>query len=155
MRPSCLPDAEAAGPRFAVHGVRPVTRTVPSGIRTRFAPPSNGAGATPRAPEVWSIGFLTGRAEGHIQEIADHEMLNVFLPTTPNPTSGFLLFVPRAGAKELTMTIEEGLKMVVSGGLVTPPERHTTEQPAPSAEVSLEPDRPRAKAEEKTLVSGG
>ncbi len=106
-------------------------------------------------PEVWSIGFLTGRAEGHIQEIADHEMLNVFLPTTPNPTSGFLLFVPRAGAKELTMTIEEGLKMVVSGGLVTPPERRTTEQPAPSAEVSLEPDRPRAKAEEKTLVSGG
>jgi uncharacterized membrane protein len=74
-------------------------------------------------PEVWSIGFLTGKAEGHIQEIADRDVLNVFLPTTPNPTSGFLLFVPAADAKELTMTVEEGLKMVVSGGLVTPPDR--------------------------------
>jgi uncharacterized membrane protein len=79
-------------------------------------------------PEVWSIGFLTGKAEGHIQEIADAGVLNVFLPTTPNPTSGFLLFVPAAEAKELTMTVEEGLKMVVSGGLVTPPDRRPAEQ---------------------------
>ncbi|MDH3472976.1 MAG: DUF502 domain-containing protein [Rhodospirillales bacterium] len=78
-------------------------------------------------PDVWSIGFLTGRAEGHIQEIAGRDVLNVFLPTTPNPTSGFLLFVPRNEATELTMTVEEGLKMVVSGGLVTPPVRSARE----------------------------
>ncbi|MDH3596043.1 MAG: DUF502 domain-containing protein [Rhodospirillales bacterium] len=84
-------------------------------------------------PEVWSIGFLTGKAEGHIQEIADRDVLNVFLPTTPNPTSGFLLFVPAADAKELTMSVEEGLKMVVSGGLVTPPDRRPAAQRAREA----------------------
>ncbi|MEJ2016284.1 MAG: hypothetical protein P8X61_11855 [Limibacillus sp.] len=47
-------------------------------------------------------------------------MVNIFLPTTPNPTSGFLLFVPRAETQKLSMTVEEGLKMVVSGGIITP-----------------------------------
>jgi uncharacterized membrane protein len=50
-------------------------------------------------------------------------VLNVFLPTTPNPTSGYLLFVPRRDVIVLGMTVEEGIKMVVSGGIVTPPDR--------------------------------
>ena len=74
-------------------------------------------------PESWAIGFLTGQAEGHVQDIPDDEVVNVFLPTTPNPTSGFLLFVPKEEARWLSMTVEEGLKMVVSGGIVTPPDR--------------------------------
>ncbi|MEM7226089.1 MAG: DUF502 domain-containing protein [Pseudomonadota bacterium] len=74
--------------------------------------------------EVWAIGFLTGESEGHVQSITEGETVNVFLPTTPNPTSGFLLFVPAAEARTLTMTVEEGLKMVVSGGIVTPPDRY-------------------------------
>jgi uncharacterized membrane protein len=51
----------------------------------------------------------------------------VFLPTTPNPTSGFLLFVPRRDVVHLTMGIEEGIKMVVSGGIVTPEDRRNKE----------------------------
>jgi uncharacterized membrane protein len=47
-------------------------------------------------------------------------MVNVFLPTTPNPTSGFLLFVPKSDLIHLDMSIEEGIKMVISGGIVTP-----------------------------------
>ena len=74
-------------------------------------------------PEVWAIGFVTGGAEGHIQEIVDTDVVNVFLATTPNPTSGILLFLPRSEITLLSMTVEEGLKMVVSGGIVTPPER--------------------------------
>jgi uncharacterized membrane protein len=74
-------------------------------------------------PEVWAIGFQTGAAEGHVQEIVDDQVINVFLPTTPNPTSGFLLFLPKSEVTVLSMTVEEGLKMVVSGGIVTPPER--------------------------------
>ena len=105
-------------------------------------------------PEVWSIGFLTGRAEGHIQEIADNEVVNVFLPTTPNPTSGFLLFVPKTEAWELTMTVEEGLKMVVSCGLVTPPERQAIDQMRPPGQVSPQRKSPAAEAKETTLVSG-
>jgi uncharacterized membrane protein len=71
----------------------------------------------------WALGFITGPAEGGIQEITPDDTVNIFLPTTPNPTSGFLLFLPRRETQPLTMTVEEGIKMVVSGGLVTPPRR--------------------------------
>ncbi len=71
-------------------------------------------------PESWAIGFVTGQTEGHVQDLTPRQVVNVFLPTTPNPTSGFLLFVPREEIQTLGMTIEEGIKMVVSGGIVTP-----------------------------------
>lgn len=71
---------------------------------------------------IWAIGFITGTTEGEVQELTEDEVINVFLPTTPNPTSGFLLFVPRRDLVYLSMTIEEGIKMVVSGGIVTPPD---------------------------------
>ncbi|MGF1594600.1 MAG: DUF502 domain-containing protein [Kiloniellaceae bacterium] len=71
----------------------------------------------------WSLGFITGPAETGIQELTPDDTVNIFLPTTPNPTSGFLLFLPRAETRALTMTVEEGIKMVVSGGIVTPPDR--------------------------------
>ena len=70
--------------------------------------------------ESWAIGFVTGETVAHIQSQTAEDVVNVFLPTTPNPTSGFLLFVPRDEVQELTMTVEEGIKMVVSGGIVTP-----------------------------------
>jgi uncharacterized membrane protein len=73
--------------------------------------------------ESWALGFVTGRAEGQIQDHTQADVVNVFLPTTPNPTSGFLLFIPRQEAVKLSMTVEEGLKMVVSGGIITPKER--------------------------------
>jgi len=78
-------------------------------------------------PDSWAIGFITGEAEAHIQEETPEKTVNVFLPTTPNPTSGFLLFVPRNEVVSLTMSVEEGIKMVVSGGIVTPPDRHEKE----------------------------
>ena len=75
----------------------------------------------------WAIGFLTGQTEGEIQSIIEDEVLNVFLPTTPNPTSGYLLFIPKKELVFLSMTVEEGIKMVVSGGIVTPPDRRPEE----------------------------
>jgi uncharacterized membrane protein len=72
---------------------------------------------------MWSIGFIAGRTEGEIQELTEDEVLNVYIPTTPNPTSGYLCFVPRKDIFPLTMSVEEGIKMVVSGGIVTPPDR--------------------------------
>jgi uncharacterized membrane protein len=71
--------------------------------------------------ESWAIGFVTGETEGQIQRGTSANVVNVFLPTTPNPTSGFLLFVPHDEIQNLSMTVEEGIKMVVSGGIVTPP----------------------------------
>jgi uncharacterized membrane protein len=70
---------------------------------------------------VWTIGFITGTTKGEVQQLTADEMINVFVPTTPNPTSGFLLFVPAQDIIRLKMPIEDGLKLVVSGGIVTPP----------------------------------
>jgi uncharacterized membrane protein len=75
----------------------------------------------------WSIGFITGVTEGEVQELTEDEVVNVYIPTTPNPTSGFLIFVPRRDVIPLSMSAEEGIKMVVSGGLVTPPDRRPPE----------------------------
>ncbi|MGH1377198.1 MAG: DUF502 domain-containing protein [Alphaproteobacteria bacterium] len=71
---------------------------------------------------VWSIGFITGKSEGQIQSMTEAETMNVFVPTTPNPTSGYLLFVPRDELKFLDMSVEEGVKLVVSAGIITPEE---------------------------------
>ncbi len=71
---------------------------------------------------LWAIAFVTGPTRGEVAEaMREKDLVNVFLPTTPNPTSGFLLFVPRRDLVHLGMTIEEGMKMVISGGIVTPP----------------------------------
>ncbi|MDH5722541.1 MAG: DUF502 domain-containing protein [Alphaproteobacteria bacterium] len=69
---------------------------------------------------VWSIGFVTGKSEGEVQELTEEETINVFVPTTPNPTSGYLLFVPKKELKYLEMSVEEGVKLVVSAGIITP-----------------------------------
>ena len=72
---------------------------------------------------VWAIGFITGDTKGEVQNTTKENMVNVFLPTTPNPTSGFLLFVPRKDVTILDMNVEEGIKMVISGGIVTPKQK--------------------------------
>lgn len=72
---------------------------------------------------IWAVGFVSGATKGEVQRKLDQELVNVFLPTTPNPTSGFLLFVPAGDVTVLDMTIEEGIKLVVSGGIVTPEDR--------------------------------
>ncbi len=71
---------------------------------------------------VWSIGFVTGVTQGEVQSHTKAETVNVFVPTTPNPTSGYLLFVPKKELKYLSMSVEEGVKLVVSAGIIAPPE---------------------------------
>ncbi|MBP7339943.1 DUF502 domain-containing protein [Niveispirillum sp.] len=74
--------------------------------------------------DAWSIAFVSGTTRGEVARVLEQggEMINVFVPTTPNPTSGYLIFVPRASVKPLSMSVEDGLKLVVSGGLVAPGE---------------------------------
>ncbi len=69
---------------------------------------------------IWAVGFVTSSTRGEVQNLTEDDVVNVFLPTTPNPTSGFLLFVPRRDLVTLHMSVEEGIKLVISGGLVTP-----------------------------------
>ena len=77
---------------------------------------------------LWAIAFITGRTEGEVQNVTEEECINIFLPTTPNPTSGFLLFVPKKDLISLSMSTEEAIKMVISGGIITPPDLRTQKQ---------------------------
>jgi len=71
---------------------------------------------------LWSLGFVSGTTKGEVQNNTGSEVINVFVPTTPNPTSGYLLFVPKEDLYYLEMTVEQGIKMVVSAGIITPPD---------------------------------
>ena len=77
---------------------------------------------------IWAIGFVSTTAKGEIAErnSSNGPMVSVFVPTTPNPTSGFLLFFPKADIIELDMSIEDAAKLVISAGLVYPPTQNNT-----------------------------
>ena len=76
--------------------------------------------------ELWVIGFVTGGTKAEVARRIDIDMVNVFVPTTPNPTSGFLLFCPRKDVIFMDMSVEDAVKLVVSGGIVTPPDETAT-----------------------------
>jgi Uncharacterized conserved protein len=83
---------------------------------------------------LWAIAFISTPTKGEVRERAGSDsMLSVFLPTTPNPTSGFLLFVPKEDVIELDMTVEEAAKLVISAGLVTPERLAPPPEAAPAA----------------------
>lgn len=69
---------------------------------------------------LWIIGFLAGETSRELQGIFTQEMVSVFVPTTPNPTSGFLIMVPQKDIIKLEMSVEDALKYTVSCGIVTP-----------------------------------
>ncbi len=70
--------------------------------------------------DMWTLGFVIGKTYGEVQEKTKAEMLNIYIPTTPNPTSGYLVFLERKEIRTLDMTVEDALKMIISGGIVTP-----------------------------------
>ncbi len=90
----------------------------------------------------WAIGFVTGATKGEVQALTDDDVVNVFLPTTPNPTSGYLLFLPRRELMPLSMTVEEGIKMIISGGIVTPEDRRPPEEREIKRISSADGDKP-------------
>ncbi|MDA0764184.1 MAG: DUF502 domain-containing protein [Proteobacteria bacterium] len=69
---------------------------------------------------IWVIGFVTGETKGEVQSLTKDKVINIFVPTTPNPTSGFLLFIPQKDLVYMDMKVEDAVKMVISGGIVTP-----------------------------------
>ena len=91
---------------------------------------------------IWAIGFISTTAKGEIAErnSSAGPMVSVFVPTTPNPTSGFLLFFPKADIVELDMSIEDAAKLVISAGLVYPPTKKT------SSKSTIEKSRTSKKA---------
>ena len=71
---------------------------------------------------IFTVGFAMGRAWSHLEDKKNTQLVNVFVPTTPNPTSGFYLLVPSNEVTPLNMTMEEALKLITSSGLITPPD---------------------------------
>ena len=69
---------------------------------------------------IYAIGFLTNQAKGEVQSLTGENLVNVFIPTTPNPTSGFLLMLPHEDVIPMEMSVADGMKTIISGGAVTP-----------------------------------
>jgi uncharacterized membrane protein len=80
----------------------------------------------------WTIAFVTGKPSGEVAHQLPDDCLSLYVPTTPNPTSGFLLMAPRAEVRPLAMSVDEALKYIISMGVVAPHALH-----APSAEPAL------------------
>ena len=80
---------------------------------------------------TWTIAFLTGRPGGDVVNHLNGEYLSVYVPTTPNPTSGFFLMLPASEVIELDMNVDEALKYIISMGVVAPPPRMTQRITAP------------------------
>ncbi|MDA8230328.1 MAG: DUF502 domain-containing protein [Magnetospirillum sp.] len=94
-------------------------------------------------PGMWTLAFITGATNGEIGDQFAEDMVNVFVPTTPNPTSGYLMFLPRKDVRVLDISVEDGIKMVVSTGILAPTARGARKavpvgrtQPAAPAEVT-------------------
>lgn len=83
---------------------------------------------------LWTLAFQTGTDVGEAQARTGEEVINVYVPTTPNPTSGFFLMVPRRDVVELEMSVDEGLKMIISMGVVVP--KWTGVLPSRTAEIA-------------------
>ncbi|MEO0678769.1 MAG: DUF502 domain-containing protein, partial [Pseudomonadota bacterium] len=127
--------------RWAEHVVErtPVVRSIYSGIKqiseTVFAQSERSFEQAclieyPRKG-IWAIGFISTTAKGEVNEKGGNagELLSVFVPTTPNPTSGFLLFFPAEDVIPLEMTVEDAAKLVISAGLVYPNGKDPTRPP--------------------------
>ena len=69
---------------------------------------------------MWTVAFVTAHAEGEIKSAVAPETIGLYVPTTPNPTSGYLVYVPREEIVPLAMSVEDGIKLVISGGIITP-----------------------------------
>jgi uncharacterized membrane protein len=82
-------------------------------------------------PGSWTIAFLTGSPGGDVINHLQGEFVSVYVPTTPNPTSGFFLMMPRNEVIELEMDVDEALKYIISMGVVTPPPRSSIKPTAP------------------------
>lgn len=71
---------------------------------------------------IYAICFITGESKGEVQCKTNKNMINVFVPTTPNPTSGFYILIPENELIILNMSVEDAFKLIVSGGIVSPNE---------------------------------
>lgn len=93
---------------------------------------------------LWMLAFVTGDTPKRFKEVADQDLINIYVPTTPNPTSGFYIMVPPSEIKRLDIPVEVGLKMILSAGVVNP-----LDDPVEAAKIAAEM---QLKKQEKELA---
>ena len=92
---------------------------------------------------LWTLAFQSSTTQGEAQAKTRMEIVNVFIPTTPNPTSGFFIMVPKKDVVELDMSVDEGLKMIISAGVMVPEwGSGGAQQPLPLDEKALDDQTP-------------
>jgi len=90
---------------------------------------------------MWTVAFVTAQGEGELKSNVAPDSIGLYVPTTPNPTSGYLVYVSREEVVPLSMSVEEGIKLVISGGIITPEGR---ERPlAAKVQEIVEPEKAR------------
>lgn len=103
---------------------------------------------------IYAIGFVTTDTKGEIQQMMPSEMVSVFMPTTPNPTSGFLLFLAKEDVHILDLTVEEGAKLVISAGLVVPDDIDRALAKSTSADGTVRKFLKKAEAAQRKMMGG-
>jgi uncharacterized membrane protein len=88
---------------------------------------------------LWTLAFLTNDEKGLAQEVIGEDLVSVYIPTTPNPTGGYFVYVPKDDLREIDLSVDEGLKLLLSMGAVNPVERETGEKPGGLAEAGTKP----------------
>ena len=88
--------------------------------------------------ESWAIGFVTSKHHGPLEARTGKDYFHVFVPTTPNPTSGFYLLVPEEDVIEVDISVEEAFKVIMSAGLVTPSTDGSLTQPVAPGPTSAD-----------------
>lgn len=118
--------------RSVYNGVKQVAETVFSQSEAKF---DKACLVQYPRPGMWGVGFVSTQAKGEIlAKIPADEVLTVFIPTTPNPTSGFLLYVPRHDVIFLDMSVEDAAKLIISAGLVYPAPKETRDNGLPTVD---------------------
>lgn len=102
-------------------------------------------------PGVWSIGFVTGSVSNQLQSHVSQPLLSIFIPTTPNPTSGWYAAIPENDVIDLSMSIEDAFKLLISGGIVSPNDKNLPSSPNISP-IPLSLSRYRKRAPENTVT---
>jgi uncharacterized membrane protein len=90
------------------------------------------------SPGMWTVAFLTGKPGGDVVNHLQGDYISIYVPTTPNPTGGYFVMVPRSAVVELDMTVDDALKYIVSMGVVNPGTRRRPAQTLPAREPNAE-----------------
>jgi uncharacterized membrane protein len=93
-------------------------------------------------PGQYSVGFVTGEQNQEVQAKTKEHVISVFIPTTPNPTTGFLILLPEKNVTLLEMSVAEGIKFIISLGSVAPEYAPRLAQPSPDLLLAIHPDQP-------------